>query len=84
MTVLRGKEMGDFSVQISQRLKEEALKILASGKLERAVMIPSSGGEVNAMLSPRATDLIPLQEIEYEGVTYYLGIPREESGREQQ
>lgn len=75
---VKGQDMSDFQVTISEKLREQALALLAQhGKLEGILEIPSEGGEVKALLSPNAADLIPLQEITFQGQTYYLGIPRE-------
>lgn len=72
---------GDNTVRItvSEKLVEEAKELLKMrGQLEDAVSIPSDGNEVAAILSKNPRDMISLHSFEYEGVRYYLGLPRED------
>jgi len=66
-----------MDIRLSEKLIEEAKAILREHRGDiSAVCIPSAGGEVSAVLSPNAEDMIPLTQIEYEGRTFYLGLPK--------
>ncbi len=74
---VESKEVSDHSIRISDRLMQEAVRLLRErGTLEEAVPLPSSGDEVSAVLSPNSDDMIALREIEHNGKKYYLGIPK--------
>ena len=79
MKEVLGGHMEHLKVTITADLLNEAQRILGQHEegLEKAVNIPSgAGGEINAILSPNAADMIPLKEISHNGKIYYLGIPK--------
>ena len=66
-----------MQINLSEQLVREAQYIIETNHpLQGPVSIPSEEKGVHAVLSPNPDDLMPLQEIKYDGTSYYLGLPK--------
>lgn len=76
MTDYSSDETGATMIHVTAALLEEAQALLEDrGGIDRPVEIPSTGSEVNAVLSPTPKGIIALKELTHAGKKYYLGIP---------
>ncbi len=62
---------------MSKHITSLARRILEkSNGIEELTEVPSQDGSPSSALSPNKSDLISVQELIYEGKTYYLGLPK--------